>query len=465
MSVAQEITIDANTTGTITATIADGDVATLKTITASGGVHALSITLTDTSASAADLNAIDALTTVNMNSTAVTDISSSAIADVKTMVTNATSVGIDSNWNVVISDTTLAASDVSAVNTGTSGTIDISAAGTINGTTADLLAIVNNTGATFTTATNYATTLSDTASIADANAILGDTTGTVTATVASDTAANLNSGLTNATATDALTLTTTGTTGTASDLNGLDSKTSVTVDATSVTTITGTSGADTIDLNTMDVSFASSLSVQSGAGNDTLTGTTGNETFEFTNADFSNLDSVDGVSGNDIIAFSDAMTKNDTDFTNISNIDTVLGSTSADSYSLDFTNINNLVFDGNTGSDIVALSGSVDVTGDYSFTGGSNFHNIETLDISSLNLTNADTIGGDGNEIVLNTQDLKNMTDGNNDITINIADNTQGYGVAIYNSTTSSIAVNDLSTTGGDGSGNYTIDSVTLHVV
>lgn len=239
------------------------DVTSLKTITSSGGVHALTITITDTSASASDLNTIDSLTSLNVTATAIENITSSDIADVKTLVTNATSAGIDTDWNVVISNETLSASDVKAVNAGTSGTINISNATTINGTTDDILEIVNNTGATFVTHANYATTLSDEATATEVNTIANDTGGIVTATVTQDTASNLKDALQQTDSSDKLTLKLTDTNLTSvDDILTLTSKTSEAIDASSVTDIAD----DYTDLNTLYNS-----SKVTGLGNEKVT--------------------------------------------------------------------------------------------------------------------------------------------------------------------------------------------------
>jgi hypothetical protein len=134
-----------------------------------------------------------------------------------------------------------------------------------------MLEIVNNTGATFTTAANYAVTISDTVSATVANTIVNDTTGIVTATVSSDTAANLNSALVNASSTDALTITVNNTSTAASDLNGLDTKTSVAVGATAITELTGdatavktalaSSGITTVTNYSLAVNVSGSTSV------------------------------------------------------------------------------------------------------------------------------------------------------------------------------------------------------------
>ncbi len=111
-----------------------------------------------------------------------------------------------------LSDTSLTGTQIKSVNDASTNAIDLTNVTTIStATMAEMLEIVNNTGATFTTATNYVVTISDIASPTDINKVLADTTGVVTATVSADTASNLNSALTNATATDALTLTITDT--------------------------------------------------------------------------------------------------------------------------------------------------------------------------------------------------------------------------------------------------------------
>ena len=484
-SVADINTINADSaTGVLTATATETAAATLTGLTTTN-TDQITVTMAAASTAAADLNTIDGKTGVSVGATAIKTISGTAAAI-------ATLIAADAANTIALANdmTTLTATDnnnnlsgIDWSNIGTIGTLELSGTGThqIDQNLLDEFNTINGTGGTNTLIGSAGVDSFDLAtttltSIEEVNLQAGNDTLT---TKASETYTNILDGGTN---TDTLNISA-GTnlsgatvqnfenitvTGVGSSIAGASlSGSSLNLDMGSNNlNIVGTTGNDAIDLSSLTITNQATLNINSGAGNDNLKGTTGNEIFTFLDANFNASDSVDGVSGNDTIAFTDAMTKDyETDFTGVSNIDTVLGSTSSDSYSLDFANINKLVFDGNTGTDTVALTGSVDVAGDYSFTGGSNLHNIETLDITSLTLTNADTAGGNGNELVLNTQDLKNMTDGNNDITINITDNTQGYGVAIYDSTAGSINVNDLSTTGGDGSGNYTIDSVALHVV
>ena len=125
-------------------------------------------------------------------------------------------------------------------------------------------------------------TTSNTGSVADVNAILGKTSGIVTAAVTAGTASALDSTLTNATVstTDALTLTLNDTTGvTITLLNSLNDKTSVNVVATSLTEVLGTTvgggaAADTIDLNAAGITYHATdmISIKGGVGDDVLTG-------------------------------------------------------------------------------------------------------------------------------------------------------------------------------------------------
>ena len=80
VSVADVNIIGGYTTGTLTATVSDGDVATLKGITESG--NSLSVTVTDSSVAAADLAVLDAATNsvVNVNSTTLTGTNAEQLA-------------------------------------------------------------------------------------------------------------------------------------------------------------------------------------------------------------------------------------------------------------------------------------------------------------------------------------------------------------------------------------------------
>lgn len=307
---------------------------------------------------------------------------------------------------IELTDTTLTAAQLNTFDTDSTALIDAASVTSVSGSSAALNSMYTSNG--ITTQGTEDVSFDDTATISAANAVDADTSGVITATIVSDTAANLTA-LTGTG--NAYSLTISNTSVVASDLNALDGKTSVAVDATSATTITGTSGDDTIDLNAMDVTFATSLTVNSGAGNDTLTGTTGNETFEFANGDFDSNDTIDGLFGTDTLSITSAGTVTDADFTNVSNLeavslsggvdtitvgtnaDTALvngalisGGDDADTYSVDFTNISQFVFDGGTtagggtNSDTTALTGSGSST-----ISDTQFDNIENLDITGLN--------------------------------------------------------------------------------
>ena len=75
-TVAQANAIAAATTGVITATISDGTIAALATLTGNG--NAYTITVTDPTVNAAALNTLDGKTTITVNANAVTNLTGSA---------------------------------------------------------------------------------------------------------------------------------------------------------------------------------------------------------------------------------------------------------------------------------------------------------------------------------------------------------------------------------------------------
>jgi hypothetical protein len=180
-SVAEANAIDAaNGTGVVTAVISNGDVATLKTLTSTGTTNAYTLTVTDATANAADLLALDALTTVAVGATGVTTITGSA-ADINSVI---------------------AAPDI-------------------------------------TKATNWTADVSGGASVADANAIdAANGNGVITAAISEGDVTTLLT-LTSTDAVNAYTLTVTDATANAADLLALDALTTVAVGATAVTSITG----------------------------------------------------------------------------------------------------------------------------------------------------------------------------------------------------------------------------------
>ncbi len=178
-SVANANSIAAATSGIVTATITEGDLATLVTLTET--TNAYTITVTDTTAAAADLTTVDGKTTVAVTASAVT---------------------------------------------------------TLTGTAAEVIAAyAANTAGTITGLGDEAVTVSGTASVANANSIAAATSGIVTATITEGDLATL---LTLTETTNAYTITVTDTTAAAADLTTVDGKTTVAVNAAAVTTLTGT---------------------------------------------------------------------------------------------------------------------------------------------------------------------------------------------------------------------------------
>ena len=78
MTVAQANTVAATTTDPVTATITDGDMATLAGLNETG--NAYTITITDKTVDSTALNELDAKTTVAVNASAVTILTGTAAA-------------------------------------------------------------------------------------------------------------------------------------------------------------------------------------------------------------------------------------------------------------------------------------------------------------------------------------------------------------------------------------------------
>jgi hypothetical protein len=198
MTVAQANAIDAqNGTGVITGTI-DGAtrVAGLVMLTGTEAVSAYVITILggpggDATSPAADLLAIDAATTVAVNALAVTTVTGTATEVAAYAAAEfAGTIAAPADYDVTLSDTTLDASQAEAINAfnGT-GTIDISAATTINATRPEYLSIVANTGSNYLTKADVDVTIAGPGgfvTVTEYATIESDTTGTIDATVDMD---------------------------------------------------------------------------------------------------------------------------------------------------------------------------------------------------------------------------------------------------------------------------------------
>ena len=215
LSVTQARSIAADTTGTVTASINTASrVSDLTTLYNPGtGVNetnawTIVISSADKTSSAADLNTINASTSAEVNAAEVTGISSSAIADVGTLMTNAVKDGdpdareftAGSFVNlaaVTLSDATIAVGDlntaISNANTVASGAVTkftvSNGAALINaGDEAAFTTLMSKEGAAGTDNINLTTqalTVTGTiGSITNANNFTASTTGTVTGTIA-----------------------------------------------------------------------------------------------------------------------------------------------------------------------------------------------------------------------------------------------------------------------------------------
>ena len=97
-----------STTGAITATISDTDIATLDGLSTTSADQ-LTITVGDTSATAAQLKTVGDATGLNVTATAVQGISNSSVAQVIALLTDEGSTGdkvnLDGDFTVAINDT------------------------------------------------------------------------------------------------------------------------------------------------------------------------------------------------------------------------------------------------------------------------------------------------------------------------------------------------------------------------
>jgi hypothetical protein len=188
----------------------------------------VSVTITGTNPTVAELNAI---------SSATTGVVTATISDnIATLVTLTTAV--TDAVTMTVTDTTAAAADLNTVDAITSVAIDATAVATITGTATAIVTAAQSAG--ITTAADYAATVnSGTASVAQALILDADTRGAITATITEGDLATLVT-LTDANGNNALTISVTDTSADATDLIAVDAITSVAVDARTVETITGT---------------------------------------------------------------------------------------------------------------------------------------------------------------------------------------------------------------------------------
>lgn len=233
ISTVDQATLDGNTTAAITATISDGDLATLAGLADANGNNALTVTVTDSSADAAALNTLDTKTSVAVTATAVNTITGTAAAAVTALAAGGLTLAADVDVTI----------DSGTVTSGQQAGLD------------------------------------------------GSTTGTVTATIAENDLASL-AALSDANGNNAITVTVGDASAVAADLNALDDKTTVAVTATAVSTLTGSTADIITALGAAGLNLSGSIDITPAAGTMTAAQLTTIEAATTGAVDLSNITSV-----------------------------------------------------------------------------------------------------------------------------------------------------------------------------
>jgi hypothetical protein len=139
ISAVDQAQLDGLSSGVITATIADGSMAELAKLSDVNGNNALTITVSDGTASASALKALDGKTSVVVNASAVSSVSGSA-SELKDVL-GASGISLASTLQVVISGTSASASDLLAVDGRSTGVVNASAVSSVSGSVSDLKAL------------------------------------------------------------------------------------------------------------------------------------------------------------------------------------------------------------------------------------------------------------------------------------------------------------------------------------
>jgi Ca2+-binding RTX toxin-like protein len=421
-TVGQANSIDAQTSGVVTASISDTSLAALAGLTGTG--NAYTITVNDLSANAAALNSLDGKTTVTIDATAVETISGNAEDIVQAI--NSSSIAKNDYFGLLVSGSSITTANLVALVGLTTGNVNVSGINSINGSIVSLVSVYQSGG--ITGKGSMLVTATDTSIFANSlNTLIGLTTSSIDLSAATaitgtltnvDTAYGLSRiiGLGN----ESVTLQNTST-ALASVLNTLNTRTSGQIDATVVTTITGTSAEISAVFSVPGITTSSGVRVNmSGdasanlligyAGNDTISGLGGNDTLR----GGAGNDSLDGGTGTDTADFSDKTTAvvltlngatnatatiGGVELDTIINIENITGGSAADNLTGD-TLAN--TFRGGAGND--TLNG-----GDGSDT--ADFSDKTTAVVLTLNgATNATaSIGGVAEDTIIN---IENITGG-----------------------------------------------------
>ena len=133
-STSQANTLAAATSGVVTATLSDGDLATLAGLTETG--NAYSITITDTRVNADELNALNNKTTTSINGSNITQIAG-AVDDVATAYTAGGITGLGDE-EVIFTFANINADSLNAIDAANSRVINASGVAALTGNAADL---------------------------------------------------------------------------------------------------------------------------------------------------------------------------------------------------------------------------------------------------------------------------------------------------------------------------------------
>jgi hypothetical protein len=188
ISVADLNAIAGTTSGVVTASISDHDITILLDLSDSE-VNAYTISISDSTTSGADLNTLDAITSVTVNALSVSTITGS-LADVLTATENQSNIDTAANVAITLSAGTATAAELNTLNGRTTGVIDATAITGITGSPTEfdtLLAAI--TGGQITVADNFNAVVTGEPSVAQLAAVNAENgTGTLTYTTVKDIA-------------------------------------------------------------------------------------------------------------------------------------------------------------------------------------------------------------------------------------------------------------------------------------
>lgn len=254
-------TIDANTTSTVTATsitTITGTAANVALAITSAGINksaSVGVTLDSGTATAADLNSIDARTTAVINAAALTSLTGLA-SELYTAYGSTGFSGLG-NETIVLTDSSADANLLETLKSRTSGQLNAASLTLLTGSAFNCLALyVLQAAGPISGLGNEDIQLTGTAKVVDANKLDDYTTGIVTANIEASSIADL---LTLTGTNNAYNLVVSDVSVSASSLLTLDTKTSTQIDATRVTSLTGSAGTIALALISPGISFSSSV--------------------------------------------------------------------------------------------------------------------------------------------------------------------------------------------------------------